>query len=212
MIINKKSKIATSAKNIPVKAKRSSVAVQAAAPKTGKAAKNGKALKAAAKAVKLAVKSTGFAIALLTGERGILSRKVETGLRGKTFCIRALQDNAGLSIVGEWAEIHDGKLTAQGASKQARIELGGYVNGRNTGASVETIKESQFTAKAKAGYVRWNADKDAVACQFIGDASKKGIVAVKAGSMYWQAEQDSNPNNRHERATVSTGKPAKASK
>lgn len=156
----------------------------------------------AAKAAKQSVKATGQMIALLSGERGLLCRKVETGMRGTTPCLRALQNEKGLALDGEWAELHDGKLTAQGTSRVARVQLGGYVNGRNTGATVKLVKESEFNKQAKTGEVKWHVDNDSTACTYLGDASVKGIVAVKAGSFYWQAEHDSNPNNKHERATV----------
>lgn len=189
MKINMKSKNATSNKN---------AAKKVITPKAAKAAKQSvKAEKKAAKVV-----ATGQMIALLSGERGLLCRKVETGMRGTTPCIRALQNEKGLALDGEWAELHDGKLTAQGASRVARVQLGGYVNGRNTGATVKLVKESEFTKQAKTGEVKWHVDNDSTACTYLGDANVKGIVAVKAGSFYWQAEQDSNSNNKHERATV----------
>lgn len=156
------------------------------------------------------VKVTGKAVALITGKRGVLSRLVETGERGSEKFIRATQDNAGLSIVGGWCLIDGGMITAK-TERKTRVELGGYVNGRNTGAKVQLTTQAAYERAAKPFSVKWNVDKEAVKASVIGDTAKRGIVAVltayKGKPFFWQCELDSNAHNLHERGT-----PSKAAK
>ncbi len=180
--------------------------------KPAKSKSKGSKAKAIVKAVvKLIVpdKLTGKAVALLSGTRGFAARLVETGKLGNVTVIRALQRNDGLSLKdGVWCPIEAGILTG---IRQGRIELGGYVNGKSTGAKVELLSENQFTSKAKVGLVKWNSKADAkpIAGMYLGNMQQKGMLAVRTvfqkghAPFFWQVEQDSNANNKHERGKVS---------
>ena len=143
---------------------------------------------------------------IMSGKRGKVSRLGnEVTVDGITG-YQALQDNAGLPIVGGICIPENGIITSK-TDRKTRIELGGYVNGKNTGAKIEVHSVSAFDKLAKKGFVKWNVDSESVPCQFIGDISKKGCVAVKTSfngkPFFWQVEIDSNPHNAHERGTAS---------
>lgn len=205
MKINKKTKLAISAKNPVNAAKLAKIKKNAATVKQG--AKNAKPAKAA-KAVE-AVKLTGTSVAVLRGERGQLCRLVQTGKNsaGQTV-VCAVQDNSGLNI--PQAEriqcvIEKGVLTGH---RDGLLQLGGYVNRRRSGAKIELLTDKQFTAKARKGTVKWREDDSkAVSCLYMGDHSQKGICAVRVEykpghPFYWQIELDSNVNNVHERGSL----------
>ena len=185
--------------------------------KVNKTAKTNKVTVAANKAIKKAIApiiATGKAIAHLTGKRGDILRLVETGKQGSDTYIRALQDNKGLAVTGGWCLVDNGCITAK-TPREFRVQVGAYVNGKNTGAKVTLLTEKQFLAIAKKGVIRWNVDSESIDGLTVGDVNRKGCVGVRVmyGSKpyYWQMEMDSNVHNVHERGIVSQ-KPAKTAK
>lgn len=148
------------------------------------------------------------ALALLSGARGFACRFVDVRTfktSGKVE-VSARQNENGLSIAENdraWGTVANGILEGE---KKARIQLGGYVNGRNTGAKIELLKTEDFAKKAKAGKVKWSNEDKPITCHYIGDVSKKGMLAIvcqfNGKSFAWQCEQDSNSHNAHERGQV----------
>ena len=187
MKINKATKAAMAAKQTTHKAKTAKV-------------------KAAKKAV-VEVRVTGMAIALLTGKRsagnGGAARLVQTGKQGELTVIRATQRNDGLSLTDAvWCPVIGGFLSG---TRQAQLELGGYVNNGKyggKGVKVQLMTTAQFRAASRPAKIKWNIDKQAVIGRAIGDASQTGLLAVETNGFYWQIEQDANPANAHERGTV----------
>jgi hypothetical protein len=183
---------------------KSNLAVSAAPSKTKPAVKV-KAGKAQSKPAKKAVKPViSQAIALLSGERGLCARLVQVVTTPDSVHITALQDNKGLRFAnGVACEIKGGKLVGE---KEGRIALGGYVNGRNTGAKVELLTPAEFAKRAKPALVHWSADDNGAHGVYIGNPNVKGMCAVmvpyKGGPYYWQMELDSNPGNKHERGNL----------
>lgn len=153
------------------------------------------------------VKAREVVVALLSGARGFAARQVERlTYSDGAVTIRALQNNLGLALKdGAPAEVVGDKLTAK-APRDARVQLGGYVNGRNTGARVEFLTQAQFDARSKPAIVHWSADDNGVHGRYVGNPSQKGMcaVAVKYGNQnyVWHMEQDSNANNKHERGAI----------
>ena len=149
-------------------------------------------------------------IAILTGARGIAARQIESAVERKTgrVFVHAVYDENGLKLGAKAiaCEIVNGILTGD---KPGRIQLGGYVNGRNTGAKIIITTLAAFIAKSQPCLVRWsNADDgEKIHGRYVGNPAMKGLLAVmvKYGngfSFVWQVEQDSNANNRHERGEV----------
>lgn len=171
--------------------------------KVVKAVKGNKAVKTA-KTVKVIKATVSTAIALLTGKRGITSRLVETHKAGESLKVRALQNNLGLSLKGApLASVEKGILKGK---RDALLPLGGYVNGKMSGARVEFVTPAQFAARSKPCIVHWSADDNGIQGRYIGNPNQKGMVAVSVQygktAYYWQMEQDSNANNKHERGSV----------
>ena len=148
------------------------------------------------------------AIALLSGKRGHCARSVEqVTLKGGQTAIRALHDNSMLSCKESvFCPIEDGLITAS-SPKIGRIQLGAYVNGKNTGAKVEIVSQAEFEKRSLPCNVHWKATDDKpIVGRYIGNPNVKGMVAIgvkyAGGYYFWQMEQDSNVNNRHERGIV----------
>ena len=142
------------------------------------------------------------AIAILTGERGILARNVLTATdkkSGRVF-VKATQNETGLSCRDAQAGwIEKGILCGD---KVARVQLGGYVNGKNTGAKITLTTLAAFIASAHKCLVHWkNTDDAPVNGYYRGNPAEKGICAVYVPDwkFVWQMELDSNSHNRHER-------------
>lgn len=178
------------------------------AVKAKKASATSKVVKAV-KAVKAKVVATVLksftAVALMQGVRGHAARLVRIdNMSDKTQNITALQNNLGLPLKdAHTAKIDNGILKGERA---ARIELGGYVNGKSNGTKVELLTPAQFESRSGKCIVHWNKDDNGIHGRYIGNPNVKGMVAVSVqyGKMtyYWQMEQDSNANNKHERGSI----------
>lgn len=198
MKISKKTLAAVAAKKIAVQVK--------AHKKVAVKVKTVKAKKAAATVTK-----TETAVAILTGARGILFRsaQVQTMSDG-TVRLTALQNCLGLANKdASYAVVKDGKLV-NGDNRAGLVAMGGYVNGKTTGASVRLVSEKQALALCKDCMVHWDADDNGVRGKYVGNVSEKGICGVVvqyAGkNFFWQMELDSNANNKHERGDLKSVK------
>ena len=184
-----------------IKAIRANKPAIVATPK----AKKQSSAKTTAKAAKVTGRS--ILVALLSGARGFAARLVERlTYSDGSVAIRAIHNNSGLTEKeSTLAPIVGGKLTSK-ADRKARVQLGGYVNGRNTGAKVELITQAEFAKRSKPCIIHWNVDDAGVHGRYIGNPAEAGMCAVscKFGSMeyFWQMEQDSNSNNKHERGEL----------
>jgi hypothetical protein len=204
MKLNKKTLAAINPKNHKaIKALPMSKPAKPATP--AKAARKAKKTGKAAKAVKGKLTKQYTAVALLSGARGTLARAVRVFeyVTGQVEII-ALQNNLGLAEKNPVpCAIIGGKLVGD---KLGRVQLGGYVNGRNTGASVKLITEAQFLKASAPCVVHWDKDGVGVHGRYIGQPNEKGICAVacKFGAQwyFWQMEIDSNVNNKHERGDL----------
>ena len=211
MKITKATKKAVKARSIPPSAKNGKTAISAKARK--KNASKGKRTPAkplvAAEYNKLfAAGKRAIMIALLSGARGFCARTVEVvTAKDGTRALRAVQNNLGLpERESLFAPLSKDSVITSEANRMARVQLGGYVNGRNTGAKVELMSPAQFATRSKPCLVHWNVDDKGIPGRYIGDPSVKGMVAVSVqyGSQtyFWQMEQDSNANNKHERGCI----------
>ncbi len=196
MKINKASKVATARKPL-------------SAATAGKVSKKAQAAKTTV-AVKIqlpnALKWTP-AIAILTGERGILARQIETATdkATKRVFVRATKDENGLRLRdASVCEVVNGVLMGD---KAGRVQMGGYVNGRNTGAKITLAQLADFVKKSAPCIVHWNADDNGIHGRYVGNPHEKGICAVaveygKGNTFVWQMERDANSNNKHERGSL----------
>lgn len=148
------------------------------------------------------------AVALLSGKRGICARSIEQIItKGGQTAIRALHDNAMLTCKESvFCPVENGLITSS-SPKIGRIQLGAYVNGKNTGAKVEIVSQAEFEKRSRPCNVHWKATDDKpVIGRYIGNPQVKGMVAIGvkyAGGLYlWQMEMDANANNRHERGII----------
>jgi hypothetical protein len=122
---------------------------------------------------------------------------------GANYTLRALQSNVVGTMRGDAVTVTAGKVASATGERDGRIALGGYVNGRNSGAGVALLTGADIANTFKAGAVKWNVDGKEVTALVRGNVAQKGMVAVVCaygGKVFaWHCEADSNANNKHER-------------
>ena len=182
-------------------------------------AKPAKKTKVAKSANKVGVMPAGkpdkmsLALAVLSGVRGYAARFVQVYTFGTRVFIRATQNNNGLSLKdGTFCEVTADKGLV--GDKQGLVELGGYVNGKKSGAKVTLTTADTFAKKSGKCLIKWNSDDSkGTLGNYVGVPSARGMSAVlcKFGNVQygWQMETDTNSHNKHERGDLvsANGKP-----
>ena len=200
-------KISNATKAALLAAKQTNASKAQPATIARKAVKAVSSAKKAKKAKKQAatVKASELALILLSGARGYTSRNVrKITMSDGEVRLYALQNNMGMANKSENYGIdNNGLLTGK---RDGLIELGGYVNGKTSGASVRYLTAKQFNSIARPCIVKWNQDDNGIAGRYIGNPAEKGMSAVvvsyKGGDFHWQMETDANANNKHERGDL----------
>ena len=203
MKINNATKAATKPTLSAAQSKQTSKASKAS-PAVGKASP-APVSKAAVKVTLPGGLKWSEAIAVLTGQRGVLARQVQTATDTKTgkVYVKAVKNELGLFLGGKAivCTIENGILCGD---KIGLIQLGGYVNGKRTGAKISLTTLANFIAKSKPAIIHWNIDDNGVKGHYLGNPAQKGICAVYVPELKyaWHMETDANSNNKHERGKI----------
>jgi hypothetical protein len=129
-----------------------------------------------------------------TDEKGVLHVRAVQERDAKTGVFKPLKN-------GAFCDVTAGCITGDAAAK---LQLGAYMNG---GAKCNTAKIRQVSQKELAALpkarVKFTMQDTGYECRYLGDPNAKTVkgivVVINKIAYYWQAEQDRNVHNKHER-------------